>query len=63
MRTAMTDEYARDEDYTKYLMSRVPAARWGTPDDLVGACIYLASPASDFVNGTTIVVDGGFVGK
>lgn len=59
----MTEEYARDETYTQYLMQRVPAARWGMPDDLVGAAIYLASSASDFVSGATLIVDGGFVGK
>ncbi|KAK7188876.1 hypothetical protein DPSP01_007699 [Paraphaeosphaeria sporulosa] len=63
MRTNMTEVYARDEEYTRYLMQRVPAARWGMPEDLVGAAIYLASAASDFTNGVTLIVDGGFVGK
>ena len=63
MRTSMTEVYARDEKYTGYLMQRVPAARWGLPEDLAGAAIYLASQASDFVNGATLIVDGGFCGK
>ena len=42
------------------ILSRVPAARWGTPDDLMGAAIFLASSASDFVNGAALTVDGGF---
>jgi 2-dehydro-3-deoxy-D-gluconate 5-dehydrogenase len=42
------------------IVSRVPAARWGRPDDLVGATVFLASAASDFVNGTALTVDGGF---
>jgi 2-deoxy-D-gluconate 3-dehydrogenase len=63
MRTTMTDKYAADPAYTEYLMSRVPARRWGQPEDLVGAVIFLASSASDFVTGTTMIVDGGFVAK
>lgn len=42
------------------IVSRVPAARWGRPDDLVGAAVFLASAASDFVNGAALTVDGGF---
>ena len=42
------------------ILSRVPAARWGRPDDLVGAAVFLASAASDFVNGAALTVDGGF---
>ncbi|KAF2728100.1 2-deoxy-D-gluconate 3-dehydrogenase [Polyplosphaeria fusca] len=63
MRTSMTEVYARDEQYTAYLMQRVPAGRWGLPEDLVGAVIYLASQASNFVNGATLVIDGGFCAK
>ena len=44
-----------------YIVSRTPAGRWGTPEDLVGAAIFLASPASDFVNGQVIYVDGGLL--
>lgn len=42
------------------IISRVPAARWGRPDDLAGVAIFLASAASDFVNGAALTVDGGF---
>ncbi|SEL84200.1 gluconate 5-dehydrogenase [Parapedobacter koreensis] len=45
----------------RYIVSRTPAGRWGTPEDLVGAAIFLASAASDFVNGQLIYVDGGLV--
>jgi gluconate 5-dehydrogenase len=41
--------------------SRTPAGRWGSPDDLIGAAIFLASPASDFVNGQILYVDGGWL--
>lgn len=44
-----------------YILSRTPAGRWGEPDDLIGAAIFLASAASDFVNGQIIYVDGGLL--
>ena len=40
--------------------ARTPAGRWGTPDDFAGIAVFLAGPASDFVTGTTIPVDGGY---
>ena len=45
----------------RYIISRTPAGRWGEPTDLVGAAIFLASAASDFVNGQIIYVDGGLL--
>ena len=42
------------------VLSRTPAGRWGAPDDLAGIAVFLASPASDFVTGTAIPVDGGY---
>ena len=44
-----------------YIISRTPAGRWGTPEDLVGAAVFLASAAADFVNGQIIYVDGGLL--
>lgn len=44
-----------------YIISRTPAGRWGTPEDLVGAAVFLASAASDFVNGQIVYVDGGLL--
>ena len=45
--------------YEKVLV-RTPAGRWGEPDDLAGLAVYLSSPASDFLTGTAIPIDGGF---
>jgi gluconate 5-dehydrogenase len=44
-----------------YIISRTPAGRWGTPEDLIGAAVFLASKASDFVNGQIVYVDGGLL--
>ncbi|SMY07667.1 SDR family oxidoreductase [Flavimaricola marinus] len=48
-----------DPDFNDWLSKRTPAGRWGQVEELVGACIFLASSASSFVNGTTVYVDGG----
>jgi 2-deoxy-D-gluconate 3-dehydrogenase len=45
------------------ILNRIPFGRWGTPDDLKGAVVYLASPASDYVCGTILIVDGGWTGR
>jgi 2-deoxy-D-gluconate 3-dehydrogenase len=45
------------------ILARIPAGRWGSPDDLAGAVVFLASPASDYVNGTVLTVDGGWMGR
>ena len=52
-----------DHPFHTFLMGRTPAGRWGKPEDLAGAAIFLASEASDYVNGFTIAVDGGFLAK
>ena len=48
-------------DFNKWICSRTPAGRWGQPEELVGAAVFLASSASDFVNGQIIYVDGGLL--
>jgi 2-dehydro-3-deoxy-D-gluconate 5-dehydrogenase len=45
------------------VLARTPAGRWGVPEDLAGVAVFLASPASDFVTGTAIPVDGGFAAQ
>ena len=45
------------------ILSRIPAGRWGDPDDFKGAIVFLASAASDYVSGEILVVDGGWMGR
>jgi len=59
----MTETYTRDPEYNAYIMGRTPAKRWGVPEDFRGVVIFLASQASNFVTGTSIVVDGGMIAK
>jgi len=58
-RTDLNETLQADAEFDAWLQARVPAGRWGEPDELGGAVVFLASPASDFVNGHIIVVDGG----
>jgi gluconate 5-dehydrogenase len=58
-RTDLTGPLAADPAFDAWLRARVPAGRWGEPDELVGAAVFLASAASDFVNGQVLYVDGG----
>ena len=59
--TELTAALVADEDFSAWVRRRTPAGRWGRVEDLVGALIFLASPASDFVNGQLLVVDGGML--
>jgi 2-deoxy-D-gluconate 3-dehydrogenase len=52
-----------DADRSASILARIPAGRWGTPEDLRGAVVFLASAASDYVNGYTIAVDGGWLAR
>ena len=57
--TGMTKD-VRDSPMNDLIVSRTPANRWGRPDELAGAAVFLASSASDFITGTTLPVDGGY---
>ncbi|MEM7022851.1 MAG: SDR family oxidoreductase [Pseudomonadota bacterium] len=57
--TPLNKALIEDEKFNAWLEARTPAARWGKVEELQGACIFLASSASDFVNGQTLFVDGG----
>lgn len=52
-----------DETRNRQILERIPAGRWGASDDLVGAAVYLSSPASDYMQGHILVVDGGWMGR
>jgi 2-deoxy-D-gluconate 3-dehydrogenase len=52
-----------DPDRNTAILARIPAGRWGSPEDLQGAAVFLASAASNYVNGSTLVVDGGWLGR
>jgi 2-dehydro-3-deoxy-D-gluconate 5-dehydrogenase len=57
--TALREDAAR----SKSILDRIPAGRWGTPADVQGAAVFLASPASDYINGHVLVVDGGWLAR
>lgn len=57
--TELTSALVADADFTAWVEKRTPAGRWGDVKDLVGTLIYLSSPASNFVNGQVVFVDGG----
>ena len=56
---ALRDDRERNDE----ILARIPAGRWGAPDDLAGPVVFLASPASDYVHGHTLAVDGGWLAR
>ena len=63
MVTNNTEMLRADPKRSAEILGRIPAGRWGVPDDLAGACVFLASAASDYVMGITLPVDGGWLGR
>ncbi|WP_394154204.1 2-dehydro-3-deoxy-D-gluconate 5-dehydrogenase KduD [Vibrio maritimus] len=63
MATNNTAALRADEKRNAEILERIPADRWGTPEDLAGPCVFLASKASDYINGYTIAVDGGWLSR
>jgi 2-deoxy-D-gluconate 3-dehydrogenase len=63
METDNTEALRQDPVRSRQIGERIPAGRWGKPEDLAGAVIFLASSASDYVNGHVLVVDGGWMGR
>jgi 2-dehydro-3-deoxy-D-gluconate 5-dehydrogenase len=63
MATNNTKQLRDDATRAKSILGRIPAGRWGVPDDLKGAAVFLASSASDYVNGHVLIVDGGWMAR
>lgn len=63
MATEMTEALQKSAERAPAILSRIPQGRWGTPDDMKGAAVYLASEASNYLQGNIIVVDGGWMGR
>lgn len=63
IRTANTRALQDDPERNQALLTRIPAGRWGEPRDLAGAAVFLASEAANYVHGTTLVVDGGWLAR
>lgn len=61
--TNNTEALRADEGRSRDILARIPAGRWGSPDDLGGAAVFLASRAADYVHGTVVAVDGGWLGR
>ena len=63
IRSDMTDAIQKDPIRSKAILSRIPQGRWGTPEDFKGPVVFLASSASDYMNGSILTVDGGWMGR
>ena len=62
IKTALTTDFVKKEHpFNKLVMMRTPANRWGDPEDLMGAAVFLSSPGSNFINGQVVYVDGGIL--
>jgi 2-deoxy-D-gluconate 3-dehydrogenase len=63
VRTDVTTKLQQDETRNRQILERIPAGRWGDPSDMGGAAVFLASRASDYVDGHVLAVDGGWLGR
>ena len=63
MATNNTEQLRNDESRREEILARIPAGRWGIPDDMMGPVVFLASAASDYVHGYTLAVDGGWLAR
>ena len=63
MTTDNTKQIRDDEKRSEEILERIPAGRWGVPEDLIGTAIFLSSDASNYINGHTIAVDGGWLAR
>jgi 2-deoxy-D-gluconate 3-dehydrogenase len=63
MRTDNTAALQADQNRNRQILERIPAGRWGEPEDLAGAAVFLSSSASDYLHGHVLIVDGGWMGR
>ncbi len=63
MTTNNTEQLRQDKDRSVEILARIPAGRWGRPEDVMGPIVFLASAASDYINGYTLAVDGGWLAR
>ena len=61
--TKNTEALRQDEDRSKSILDRIPAGRWGVPEDFIGPVVFLSSAASNYVDGEILTVDGGWMGR
>jgi 2-deoxy-D-gluconate 3-dehydrogenase len=60
VKTELTEALQKNEERYKEILSRIPLGRWAEPQDLAGLAVFLASPASDYITGQVIFIDGGY---
>lgn len=63
VKTDNTEALQKDPTRSRQILERIPAGRWAEPEDIAGAAVFLCSPASDYVHGHVLVVDGGWMGR
>lgn len=63
METQNTAQLRADTNRSRAILDRIPAGRWGAPEDVAGAAVFLASPASDYIHGHVLAVDGGWLAR
>ena len=61
--TDNTEALRNDPDRSQAILARIPAGRWGEPEDFAGPAVFLASEASDYLHGAVVLVDGGWMGR
>ena len=63
IRTDNTQALQDDPNRSQSILERIPAGRWGTTDDFAGPAVFLAPPASDYLRGSIVTIDGGWMGR
>lgn len=63
MATDNTEALRKDRDRSRQILERIPAGRWGTPEDVTGAAVFLCSDASRYIHGQILAIDGGWLGR